>query len=61
MMKNGKPKDLAKQEVPSKADRQAQFRASVAERGLSPEAAVDEARLIPKAMAREFRVLRWPR
>lgn len=56
-----KPSDLAKQEVPAKEERQAQFRASVAERGLSPEAAVDEARLIPKDMVREFRVLRWPR
>lgn len=56
-----KPSDLAKQEVPAKEARQAQFRASVAERGLSPEAAVDEARLIPKDMVREFRVLRWPR
>lgn len=56
-----KPRDLAKQKVPAKEIRQAQFRASVAERGLSPEAAVDEARLIPKAMVREFRVLRWPR
>lgn len=60
-MKDGKPKALAKQEVPSKADRQAQFRASVAERGLSPEAAVEEARLIPKSMALEFKPKRWPR
>lgn len=56
-----KPQDREKHEVPAKEARQAQFRASVAERGLSPEAAVDDARLIPKDMVREFRVLRWPR
>lgn len=60
-MKNGKPKDLEKHQVPSKEERQAQFRASVAERGLSPEAAVEEARFIPKDMVREFKVVRWPR
>lgn len=56
-----KPSDLAKQEVPAKEIRQAQFRASVTEKGLSPEAAVDEARLIPKDMVREFKPVRWPR
>lgn len=56
-----KPQDPAKQKVPAKEVRQAQFRASVAERGLSPEAAVDEARLITKEMAREFKPVRWPR
>lgn len=56
-----KPKDSEKNHVPSKEERQAQFRVSVAERGLSPEAAVDEARLIPKEMVREFKPVRWPR
>ena len=56
-----KPKDLAKSKLPSKADRQARFRADVAQRGLSAKDAVDEARLIPSSMAHEFRVRRWPR
>ena len=56
-----KPQDLEKHQVPAKEVRQAQFRASVAERGLSPEAAVDEARLIAKSMVQEFKVVRWPR
>lgn len=55
------PKDLSKKKEPAKEQRQAQFRASVAERGLSPEAAVEEARLIPAEMAREFKPVRWPR
>lgn len=58
---NKKPKKQEKHQVLDKEARQAQFRASVAEKGLSPEAAVDEARLIPRDMIREFRVLRWPR
>lgn len=56
-----KPRDREKHSVPAKEVRQARFRASVAEKGLSPDAAVDEGRLIPKDMVREFRVLRWPR
>lgn len=58
-----KPQVLAKPKppLPSKADRQAKFRVDVAQRELSAEDAVDEARLIPKAMAHEFKVRRWPR
>lgn len=56
-----KPQDREKHQVPSKEERQAQFRASVSERGLSPEAAVDEARLVPKDLVRGFKVVRWPR
>lgn len=56
-----KPQDRENHQVPAKEERQAQFRASVAERGLSPEAAVDEARLIPKDMVRELKPIRWPR
>lgn len=56
-----KPKHREKHQVPAKEERQARFRASVAERGLSPEAAVDEARLIAKSMVQEFKVVRWPR
>jgi hypothetical protein len=56
-----KPKDLEKHQVPDKKDRQAQFRANVAERGLSPEEAVNEARLVPKDIVIEFKPLRWPR
>lgn len=59
MVKSNKPQD--EQKVPPKSDRQAQFRASVVARGLSPEAAVDEARLIPKSVALEFKPKRWPR
>ena len=59
MAKSNKPQD--EQKVPAKSDRQAQFRADVVRRGLSPEPAVDEARLIPKAMVLEFKVKRWPR
>lgn len=58
---NKKPQAREEHQVPAKDERQAQFRASVAERGLSPEAAVDEARLIPKDMVREFKPVRWPR
>lgn len=56
-----KPRDREKHHVPSKEERQAKFRVSVAERGLSPEAAVDEARLIPKEMVRQFKPVKWPR
>lgn len=59
MVKSNKPQD--EQKVPAKFDRQAQFRADVVRRGLSPEAAVDEARLIPKSMVLEFKVKCWPR
>ena len=59
MVKSNKPQD--EQKVPSKSDRQARFRADAMRRGLSPEAAVDEARLIPKSMVLEFKVKRWPR
>lgn len=52
---------LAASKLPSKADRQAKFRVDVAQRELPAERAVDEARLIPKAMAHELNVKRWPR
>jgi hypothetical protein len=56
-----KPTTPSKEEFPNKESRQSKFRASVAEKGLSLEAAVDEARLIPKHLVSEFRVLWWPR
>lgn len=60
-MKQQKPHEAENESVPSKEVRAAEFRASVARRGLSPEAAVEEARLIPKAMAQQFKVVWWPR
>jgi len=60
-MKPKKPHGIVSESVPSKEIRAAEFRASVERRGLSPEAAVEEARLIPKEMAQQFKVLWWPR
>jgi hypothetical protein len=47
--------------VPTKRSRQERFRADVAKRGLSAEAATDEARFIPREMVHQFKALRWPR
>lgn len=58
---NFKHADLARYKVPAKQIRQVEFRAQVVRQGLSPEEAVDRARLIPKAMVSEFKVVRWPR
>lgn len=44
------------QRVPSKKERQAAYLETMAREGFSHEAAVDAARLIPKAMVKEFRV-----
>lgn len=60
-MKQQKPNEAVSESVPSKEVRAAEFRASVARRGLSPEAAVEEARLIPTEMVQQFKVVRWPR
>lgn len=58
-MKQQKPHGA--ESVPSREVRAAEFRASVARRGLSAEAAVEEARLIPKEIVQQFKVVRWPR
>lgn len=60
-MKQQKPDEAENESVPSKEVRAAEFRASVARRGLLPEVAVEEARLIPKELVKQFKVVRWPR